>query len=109
MSKKTYKLVLYHGGKFDVNKVVGDHVKFKGYTSTSFQKSAASDFANFDGLDVKYTYKILLPAGSKGVCANDKNHDMTNFWHEHEYLLDKGLEGNIVDIDVKNHIVTLQV
>ena len=106
----TEPMIVYHSGNFDVSKLVGDHLKFKGYTSASFQKSGATDMnTTFNGIDVNYTYRILLPTGSKGVCANDSNHRMTNYWTEHEYLLDKGLEGDIVDIDVENHMVTIQV
>ena len=104
-------IIVYHGGQFDVSKVVGDKVKFKGYTSASFQKYTADDFAEntyFDG-KVSYTYRILLPTGTKGLCANNKEYALTKYWSEHELLLNKGLEGDIVDIDVENHIVTLQV
>lgn len=102
-------IMVYHGGEFDVSKVVGDKLTFKGFTSASFQISAANDFAEtFEGTKVNYIYRILLPKGSKGVCANDRNTKLTHYWYEHELLLDKGLSGDIVDIDVENHIVTLQ-
>ena len=103
--------LLYHRGSFDVSKVVGDHLKFKGYTSTSFQKGVADDWTNeFHKGSPMYTYRFLTPSGTKGICANDnKNSILTHHREEHEYLLDKGVEGDIVDIDVKNHIVTLQL
>ena len=104
--------LLYHMGRFDVSKVVGDKVKFKGYTSSTFQYQVANGWSEFfdDNAQPMYVYRFLTPTGTKGICAND-NTDfvLTHHREEHEYLLDKGLEGDIVDIDVKNHIVTLQL
>ena len=102
---------VYHGGKFDVSKIVGDKVKFKGFTSASFQMNVAEDSPSrmFTDRGKFYVYKILLPKGSKGLCANDKSHggSLTMVTGEQELLLDKGFEGSVVDIDYKNHIVTV--
>ena len=102
--------VLFHAGKFDPSKVVGDHIKFKGFTSTSFSRGFAEDYVegtvynNLDG-SVEYIYAILAPTGTKGVSANTRPVTLTEHHEEHEYLLDKGFEGDIVSIDVDNHIV----
>ncbi len=104
--------VLYHGGEFDVTKMVGDKVKFKGYTSASFQQGVSDQFQNYSTVPKEnyYTFKILAKKGTKGICANDRSRGkLSSNYDEHEYLLDKGLEGDIVDIDYENHIVTLAI
>ncbi len=103
--------VVYRGAKFDVGKIVGDTINFKGYTSTSFDKSVADEY-NRGGKwsdSVVYTYEILLPKGTKGFCPNDLSHgvDFTSFREEHEFLMDKGFKGQIVDIDYENQVVTV--
>lgn len=102
---------VFHGGRFDVSKVVGDKIKFNGFTSCSFQEDVGDvfkqDASNQIPKPLQYNYKILLPTGYKGLCANDSNYQLTNWKREHEYLLDKGAEFDIVDIDYKNHMVTL--
>lgn len=102
---------LYHFGEFDVSLVGGDRVKFKGYTSTSFQKSVATDWGDtYHSHGVEYTYELLCDTGTKGVCANDNHQrNLTHHKEEHEYLLDKGVEGTILNVDVENHIVTVLV
>lgn len=105
-------MIVFHGGRFDVTKIQGDKIKFKGYTSTSFQQDVADTFKDDSFTNVpkglRYTYKILLPKGQKGYCANDNKYQLTDYKREHELLLDKGFEAQIVDIDYKNHIVTIQ-
>ena len=104
--------VLYRNGRFDVSLIVGDRIKFKGYTSTSFQKHVAEDWDDTMEIDenlgsINYVYKILAPKGTKGICANDKKYELTTYPEEHEYLLGKDLEATIVDVDSENHIVTI--
>lgn len=104
-------LVVFHGGYFDVGKIVGDKIKFKGYISTSFQQSIAERFGSetFDK-ESHYNFKILLPKGSKGLCANDTSHGgrLTTYKDEHEFLLDKAQTFEIVDIDYDNQVVTIR-
>ncbi len=103
--------VLFHGGIFDPSKMVGDKIKFNGYLSCSFQESIAENFHNDDVPSTRnYTFRILAKEGTKGVCANDKSHggSLTNYTEEHEFLLDKGLEFDIVDIDYDNQVVTIR-
>lgn len=98
--------IVFHGGHFDLQSVVGDEVNFKGFTSCSFQKDIAHNFTDDSG----FIYKIALPKGSHGLVANGKvnNHDhLTGHEEEHELLLDKGFKGKIADIDYKNHVVTI--
>ena len=56
-----------------------------------------------------YTYKILLPKGHKGICANGQGgkFTMASVKNEQELLLNHGTEGTIVNIDYKNHEVTI--
>lgn len=104
---------LYHGGFFDVSKLVGDKVKFKGYVSASFQENVGLHFARVGGKPFthggeKYTYKLLVKKGTKGLCANDTQYGkLTNHSFEEEVLLDKNFVGTITHIDYDNKIVTL--
>ena len=98
--------IVYHGGHFNISSVVGDEITFKGFTSCSFQESIAKDFSDNSG----FIYKIALPKGSHGFCANAKvkPYDrLSEHGEEHELLLDKGFKGKIADIDYENHIVTI--
>ena len=109
-----FPLTVFHGGEFDVSKNVGDKVKFKGYTSSSFQENVAHSFSNYSTApsELFYSYKILLPSSAKGICANGKDRygaPLTTHPSEQELLLNKGLEATIVDIDYENHLVTIQV
>lgn len=99
---------LYHVGTFDPSLMEGDKVSFKGFTSTSFSEEYAKDFNNEvyspDG-SVEYTYCILARKGTKGVSANTSPVVLTEHHEEHEYLLDKGFSGTILNVDVENHMV----
>ena len=98
-------IIVYHGGKFDYSKVVGDDITFKGFTSCSYQKSIAEGFTE-DG----FIYKIALPKGSHGFTANAKingGEPLSYFQNENELLLDKNHKGRIVDIDYDAHVVTV--
>ncbi len=104
--------VLFHGGFFDVTKVVGDKIKFKGYTSASFQENVGKTFTKSgtysSNFSESYTYKILAPKGTKGLCANDTQYGkLADFSFEQEFLLDKNFIGTIVNIDYDNKIVTI--
>lgn len=102
--------ILFRGAKFDVSKVVGDSITFKGYTSTSFKRSTAEMYYDFDTItpSLNYTYQILLPKGTKGICSNDKSQtDLNSVADNNEYLLDKNMKFDIVDIDYENQVVTI--
>lgn len=115
----TQQLTVWHGGLFDVTKNVGDNIKLKGYTSASFREDQAQMFKSDYKRPLAYVYKILLPTGTKGLCGNAKHHDyvlsdgtegysrLSLHKQEHEFLLDKNFEGQILDIDYNNHIVTV--
>lgn len=101
---------LYHGGMFDISKMIGDDIELKGYTSCSFQRNVAKlSIKEQDDIDeLMYTYKILLPKGTKGICANDDSHGkLSNYTFENEFLLDKGFKGKVVDIDYNTQEVTI--
>ncbi len=102
--------MLFHGGQFDISKIVGDTITLKGYTSCSFQSNVADySIKEQEGVDeLMYTYKLLLPRGTKGICANDNSHGkLSRFPFENEFLLDKGFTGKIVDINYENQTVTI--
>ncbi len=106
----TQDTVLYRGDYFDVAKTVGDHIKFKGYLSTTYlQESTEKFYMEHDyPKECYYTYKLLLPKGTKGLCANDLSQGkFSTHFAEHELLLNKGLEVDIVDIDYENQVVTV--
>lgn len=98
---------LFHGTEdtniVNIHNRIGDKIKIKGYTSTSFNKKVADSY-NSLGLTVQF----LAPSHTKGVCANDTSHGkLTQYSSEHEYLLGRGEEGTIVDIDYDNRLVTI--
>ena len=100
--------IVYHGGgHFNPSSVVGDTINFKGFTSCSYERIVAKVFNPNSG----YIYKIALPSGTHGFCANapvgDDELILTNHYSEHELLLDKGFKGRIADIDYENHEVTI--
>lgn len=100
--------IVYHGGgHFNPSSVVGDTIDLKGFTSCSYQKKIAKEFSYGGG----FIYKIALPSGTHGFCANTPIGEdeliLTNHYSEHELLLDKGFKGRIADIDYKNHEVTI--
>ena len=101
--------IVYHGGHFDISQVVGDEVLFKGFTSCSYQKSIANNFSDDTSEEVGFVYRIALPKGSQGLCANAKinSKELSSYRHENELLLDKGFKGRIAEIDYENHMVTI--
>ena len=107
--------LVFHQGFFDVTKVAGDKVKFKTFVSASYQQNVANfmkhTYSSYPS-ELSYTYKILLPEGHKGLCANGegyKSFSLARHENEQELLLNRGLEGTIQNIDYENHIVTLVV
>lgn len=96
------KVIVYRGGIFDVEKIVGDHIKFKGFTSTSLQKNVANTVGD-------WTYRIALNENTRAMMGNMEvdGEAISGYPIEHEILLDKGFEGDIADIDYENHLVTI--
>lgn len=96
------KVIVYRGGIFDVEKIVGDPIKFKGFTSTSLQKNVASTIGD-------WTYRIALNENTRAMMGNMEvdGNSISGYPIEHEILLDKGFEGRIADIDYENHLVTI--
>lgn len=90
--------VLYHGTNdsniINIHTRVGDNIKLKGYTSTSFNKEVGKGYGSMSGA---FVVQFLAPKGLKGVCAN--THGLTGEIGEHEYLLGKGVNGTVLDID----------
>jgi hypothetical protein len=101
-------MVLYHGtgdsGLISIHARIGDHLTFKPYISTSFNKNVGENYKGDS-----FLVKFLVPKGTKGICANDtkfSNH-LTDYVNEHEYLLGRGNKGTIVDIDYGSMMVTV--
>ena len=90
--------VLYRGGHFDIHARVGDQLSFKGYQSTTFQKSTSDIYKESDNDDgFNMTYIIYAPKGTKGICGSDDRFE-NNTW-EHEYVLPRNTKYTIKSID----------
>ena len=83
----------------------GDVSSFKGYASCSFQKESAKGFHD----DGRYMLKILAPKGQKGIAMNAKNNGQkfTTYSHEHEYLLPRNQEFQVLEVDHLNKTATI--
>lgn len=100
--------VLYHGAGdsrlISIHSRIGDHLNFKQYISTSFNKNVGENYKGDN-----FLIRFLAPKGTKGICANDtkiSNH-LTEYQNEHEYLLGRNNKGTIVDIDYDSMMVTV--
>lgn len=101
--------ILYHGVRdthlVDIHTLVGDKIKLDGYVSATFSKYTGRGYGEEVG-DEKLLYvKFLAPKGTKGVCPNSQK--LSSYPNEHEYLLDRGLSGTVVDINYDNGEVTV--
>lgn len=98
--------VLYRGGELDdFSMKVGDHRKFKSYTSTSFQEDVGTYWRG-KGNVWRFLYKIYAPKGTKGICANN-NKFGNKYKDEHEYLLARNTGYTVLDIDYDNRIIEI--
>lgn len=102
---------MYHGVQdshlVDIHSRVGDTVRLSSYISTSFDKNVGQGYGEVTG-GVKHLFvRFLSPTGTRGIGANDNNVKLTNWKGEHEYLLDRGQSGKIVDIDYTEGMVTV--
>ena len=95
--------VLYRAGKFDVHLREGDHAKWKGYTSTSFQRATAEEYGG-GRFDVMYV--VHAPKGTKGVAGNDRR-NFKNGFLEHEYTLPRNTGYTVLSVDPDNRIVEI--
>lgn len=95
-------MTFYHGGRFNINLNPGDHMKWKGYLSMSYDKQQAERFKGQD-----YLYICLTPKGSKGLCANDPRL-MAIHQNEREYLRGRNTGGTIISVDYdKKEVIML--
>ncbi len=95
---------LYRGGRLeDIHLRVGDHSKFKRYTSTSFRRDVGESFVDKRN---DFLYIIRSPKGTKGICANAES--LENKWiEEHEYLLPRNQGFTVLDIDYANNTIEI--
>ena len=107
--------ILYHGvdnsGLVNIHSRIGDKVDLKSFISTSFHESVAETYGgNTSDNGARLYIKFLAPKGVKGVASNCRGNNeryLSPFPWEHEYLLDKGQSGRIVDIDYDTGCVTV--
>ena len=103
--------VLYHGVQdshlVDIHSRVGDTVRLSSYISASFDKTVGQGYGATIGNSKPLFVRFLSPTGTRGIGANDNNVKLTNWKKEHEYLLDRGQSGKIVDIDYTEGMVTV--
>ncbi len=96
--------LLYRGGELvDIHLNVGDHGKFKGYASVSYQKISAEEYKS----DRKshFLYKIYSPKGTKGIVGNGRY--FSNGYGEHEYVLSRDQGFTVMDVDYDNQIIEI--
>ena len=79
----------------------GDHARFKGATSTSFNPSLGRNFKT--NRSYYFEYRIYAPAGTKGLCCNAD--PFPKITAEHEYLLPPGTGYTVKDIDYDERII----
>lgn len=84
-----------------INPKVGTKGKFDTFTSTSFDKDVATDFA-----DEMYIYKIHAPKGTKGIYMNDK---LSYVPSEREWLLPRGTKYEVIGYDKANKVIELLI
>ena len=103
--------VLYHGVQdshlVDIHSRIGDNVRLNSFISTSYDKNIGMNYGEDIGNSKRLYVKFLTPKKTNGICANDNNVQLTDWKGEHEYLLDKGNKGTIVDIDYNTGEVTV--
>ena len=97
----TVSTILYHGTNdsnlINIHTRIGDHIKTKGYVSTSFNRRVGEGYGSMPGC---FVIQFLAPVGTKGLSANIGG--LTDELGEHEYLLGRGQSGTVVDIDYDN-------
>ncbi len=105
----TQDTTLFYGGILDPSIIVGSDIKFKNYLSTTYQESVAVNYVKSKNHMIGCVYKLLLPKGYKGLCANaeyytdsgeQKYSRMTKYAKEHEYVLPKNSKFKVVDIKI---------
>lgn len=103
----TQDTTLFRGGIMDRNIGVGDISSFKGFASTSYQKSSAEGFY-YDDYPDNYLITILAPKGTKGIAIGGNNG--WNSWsHEHEFLLGLDQKYQVIDIDHTAQTATIML
>lgn len=99
--------ILFHGTNnshlVDNHTRIGEQLNLKQYISTSFIEHTGKGYSNDGGFLVRF----LAPKGTRGVCANDLDRELTNYHNEHEYLLGRNNKGTVVDIDYDNRMFTV--
>lgn len=95
---KKLKLVedtsLWRGGQFDSQVEVGDKLTDKAYSSTSFDREVALDFAKEQGNGGnKYIFKINAPKGTEGIFIGNQ---------ELEWLLNKNSSFTVKSVSAKD-------
>lgn len=98
-----------HSNIVNIHTRVGDKVNMKSFISASFQEGIAQRYGKeLEGDNLPKLYvKFLAPAKTKGICANDGRINDMEYFFEHEYLLDRGQNGTVVDIDYNTGCVTV--
>ena len=88
--------VLYRVGHWDIHLNPGDHAKWKGYTSTTYQEGVINAYKE----DHHAAMKIIIhaPKGTKGIAGNNPP-VFDNGIGEHEYALPRNTGYTVLSID----------
>lgn len=94
--------ILYRGEKkLFIKPEVGKTYKFDTFTSTSFDKNIANNFAKED----QVLYKIYAKKGTKGSYLND----ISVAPNEQEWLIPKGAKYKVLSYDKKKKIIEIMI
>ena len=104
----TQDTVIFSGTEFDGTLRAGDFSSFTEYRSCSYQYDSAESFKI--GNPDRYMVKIYAPEGQKGIAMNAKMSDGNRlgfYSHEHEFLLPRDQEFQVIDVDHFNKQATI--
>lgn len=104
----TQDTVIFSGTEFDGTLRAGDFSSFAEYRSCSYQYDSAESFKI--GKPERYMVKIYAPEGQKGIAMNAKMSDGNRlgfYSHEHEFLLPRGQEFQVIEVDHFNKEATI--
>lgn len=96
--------LLYRIGHWDIHLKPGDHGKWKGYTSTTYQEKVTDAYKEDHNDAMKMV--ILAPKGTKGITGYNPP-IFQNDIGEHEYTLPRNTKYTVLDVDYDTMTATI--
>lgn len=102
--------VLFHGvtdsDLVSIHTRIGDKIKLKSFISTSFHERVGKGYGKVvSGNGPRLYVRFLAKKGVRGVSGNKKG--LSDYPVEHEFLLDKGQSGRVVDFNYDKSMITV--